>query len=547
MSRKLAQLVSSAIVAVALASSGVGAASPIKNVIILMQENRAFDHMLGHLGLVNPAIDGLQTAQSNPMDPSDPSSPTVPVVIGGAVDGGPTDPLHDFNSITQQVFGFEKPMGDKTSPVLMNGFVANAAAKAKNFVMNAFNATQLPTLSTLATEFALFDHWHPSLPTCTNPNREYMMSGTSHGATTNTIPTAGFPQQTHFTWLAERNVSSKIYYNDDPWMAPCFAELRAPEWLARTLEMPQFYDDLKSGTLAQFSLIQPRMATSATGASNWQHPDNSVEAGEIFYAEVYEALRASSYWEQSLLLITYDEHGGFFDHQPTPTVGVPAPDDIPGDNGFDWSRLGVRVPTVAISPFISKGTVVGEPSGAQAPEATSQFEHTSIISTTNKIFGLSGSMTMRDAWAGHFENLVDGSTPLRSDCPMTLPRPAAPSAATLAREAATPLNDHHLDSINLECFLAAHAHPVCAGFSGDRTPFLAQVGADAAAAAAAAVAVDARTAGARTEAEQAWQLVGADSEWPHLFQPAARMLLQRHFGEISRALFSVVKRNAGVF
>jgi phospholipase C len=397
----------------------------------------------------------------------------VPAVVGGAVDGGPTDPLHDFNSITQQVFGFAKPMGDKTSPARMNGFVANAAASAKEYVMNAFNFSQLPTLSTLATEFALFDAWHPSLPTCTNPNREFMMSGTSHGYTSNAIPDAGFPQQTHFGWLAARNVTSKIYYQDDPWMAPCFAELRSPAWLARTLEMPAFFDDLASGGLAQFSLLQPRMATSATGPSTWQHPDNSVEAGELFYAEVYEALRLSPYWNSSLLLITYDEHGGFFDHAPPPAAGVPAPDAVPFDNGFDGSRLGVRVPAVAISPWIAKGSVIGAPAGAQAPTPTSQWDHTSIIATANRIFGLEGAMTARDAWAGHFDGLVDGSSPLRADCPLALPRPPAPAPAALAREAARPLNDHHLDSLNLECHLAGHAHPVCARFAGDRAPFLA--------------------------------------------------------------------------
>ena len=245
------------------------------------------------------------------------------------------------------------------------------------------------------------------------------------------------------------------------------------------------------------------------------------------------------------MLITYDEHGGFFDHAPTPSVGVPAPDQVPFDNGFDGSRLGVRIPTVAISPWIAKGTVVGAPSGAQAPEATSQFDHTSIISTANKIFGLEGSMTLRDAWAGHFENLVDGSAGLRTDCPLTLPRPPAPSAETLAREAARPLNDHHMDSINLECHLAAHVHPVCAGFGGDRAAFLAALEADAAVAVAADGA--ARTAGARTAAEHAWQLVmGEGSDWPHIHAPAGRLLQQQHFGDISKALFAVVKRNAGV-
>jgi hypothetical protein len=96
-----------------------------------------------------------------------------------------------------------------------------------------------------------------------------MMSGTSHGYIVNTIPDEGFPQKTHFTFLEERGLDWSIYYHDDPWMAPTFAELRTPAALARIKEMPSFFDDLFNGTLPRFSLIQPRMASSATGPSNW--------------------------------------------------------------------------------------------------------------------------------------------------------------------------------------------------------------------------------------------------------------------------------------
>ena len=145
-------------------------------------------------------------------------------------------------------------------------------------------------------------------------------------------------------------------------------------------------------------IFRARHALTTTITTDTQHPDNSVAAGEQFYSEIYTALRASQYWEKSLLIITYDEHGGFYDHQATPT-GVPAPDDVIGENGFDYSRLGVRVPTVLISPFIAQGTVLHEPTGARAPTATSQYDATSIISSANKLFGIDESMTARDAWA----------------------------------------------------------------------------------------------------------------------------------------------------
>ena len=270
-----------------------------------------------------------------------------------------------------QVFGYNKPIANHTAPCLMNGFVANAAANAKDFVMSAFNASNLPVLTTLANEYAVFDHWHCSSPTPTNPNREFLMSGTAHGMIVNDLPDAGFPQQTHYAFLEARNISWKAYYNDDPWMLPAFQDLRTPARLANNIkEMPAFFSDLTGGTLPRYSFIEPRMASSATGPSNWQHPDNSVSAGEAFYSEVYTALRASAYWEKSLLIITFDEHGGFHDHVPTPAVGVPSPDGIAASNGFAYDRLGVRVPTVMVSPWIAKGTVVGLPSPAQAPTPT---------------------------------------------------------------------------------------------------------------------------------------------------------------------------------
>ena len=224
------------------------------------------------------------------------------------------DPLHDFASITKQVYGFAKPMENKTAPVTMNGFALVATDNQVDFVLSAFNKTTLPVMSTLATEFALFDAWFVSVPTCTNPNREFLMSAQSNGYTVNTIPDAGFPQRTHFAQLEAHGLSWKIHFEDNAWMAPTFAELRTPARLARIQEMSYFFDDLKSGSLSNYTLLQPRMATSANGTSNWQHPDNSVAAGEQLISDVYAALRASPYWENSALIVTYDEHGGFSDH-----------------------------------------------------------------------------------------------------------------------------------------------------------------------------------------------------------------------------------------
>jgi phospholipase C len=151
-------------------------------------------------------------------------------------------------------------------------------------------------------------------------------------------------------------------------------------------------------------------------------------------------------------VITYDEHGGFFDHVPPPQNGVPNPDGIISPEGFNFDRLGVRIPTVVISPWINKGLVIHEPSGVQAPMTTSQFDATSIISTVNKIFGIRPvNTTNRTIWAGTFDDLFLQRTTPRTDCPMTLPDIAPPSPEELAYSTGRRLTDHEEESIRVLC------------------------------------------------------------------------------------------------
>lgn len=222
------------------------------------------------------------------------------------------------------------------------------------------------------------------------------------------------------------------------------------------------------------------------------------------------------------------EHGGFFDHQKygmSTADGVPPPDSVPGDNGFKFDRLGVRVPTVMVSPWIAKGTVVNAPSAAQQPTPTSKWDATSIISTANKIFGIPAgeSLTKRDAWAATFLDLVDGtSSPLRTDCPATLPKPRPLSEHVLAAELVQPLNDHHLDSLNLLCHLSGQAHPACVGFPGGEA------------------ARDAYAAGlgAASRTVPAWTL---HVDYPHLHAGVAPLLQQQHFEAVSKAMWGTWK------
>ena len=143
--------------------------------------------------------------------------------------------------------------------------------------------------------------------------------------------------------------------------------------------------------------------TSGKGASD-QHPDHDVRLGEALLKEVYEALRAGPLWNKTAFVVTYDEHGGFFDHVPPPHTGVPAPDDSTSypDRGFKWNRLGVRVPTLLISPWVAKGARIGAPRASERPTPTSEFELTSIISTVRKV-SLLYTVTF---YANHAHNLT---------------------------------------------------------------------------------------------------------------------------------------------
>ena len=210
----------------------------------------------------------------------------------------------------------------------------------------------------------------------------------------------------------------------------------------------EFKKDCKEGTLPDWSWIWPRAAwspgngTESLGSDD-QHPDHDIALGEALLKETYELVRASPDWDKGnvLLLITWDEHGGLWDKAGPPSS--PSPDDEPSspDSDVKFNRLGVRVPLLAISPLIPRGTRVGAPSESQKPFATSQFDHTSMIATTRKLFGIKEPMTRRDAWAATFEDILSLSQP-RSDAPMKAP--AAPKPTQF---------DEHLRPVNGKSYL----------------------------------------------------------------------------------------------
>ncbi|KAK6927087.1 Phosphoesterase [Dillenia turbinata] len=393
---------------------------PIKTLVVMVMENRSFDHVLGWLKATRPEIDGLTGKESNRFNASDESSPEVFVSDDAIfVD---SDPGHSYQAIREQIFGSENLSAEPT----MKGFVQQALNMSDDMprtVMSGFKPERLPAYTALANEFGVFDRWFASVPASTQPNRFYVHSATSHGASSNVRKDLihGFPQKTIFDSLDENCLTFGIYYQNVP-ATLFFKSLRKLKHVNNFHSYNlKFKLDAKLGKLPNYVVVEQRYFDVNLFPANDDHPSHDVAMGQKFVKEVYEILRASPQWNEMALLITYDEHGGFYDHVPTPVQNVPNPDGIVGPDPyyFRFDRLGVRVPTFLISPWIDKGTVIHEPSG---PTPSSQFEHSSIPATVKKLFSLNSNfLTKRDAWAGSFESYFQLRDTPRDDCPETLP------------------------------------------------------------------------------------------------------------------------------
>ncbi|OIV93136.1 hypothetical protein TanjilG_20798 [Lupinus angustifolius] len=398
--------------------------NPIKTIVILVMENRSFDHMLGWMKKLNPEINGVTGKESNTLSASDPNSKRF--YFDNKSEYVVADPGHSFQAMREQIFGSENTSPD---PAPMNGFVQQAfsmdnTSKMSVEVMNGFEPDKVPVYKALVSQFAVFDRWFAPVPASTQPNRLYVHSGTSHGATSNKagLLAKGYPQRTIFDNLHDAGIDFGIYFQDIP-ATLFYKSLRKLKFVSKFHPYGlSFKSHAEKGKLPGYVVIEQRYTDTKLFPGNDDHPSHDVYEGQKFVKEVYETLRASPQWNQTLFLITYDEHGGFYDHVPTPVNGVPSPDGIVGDPfNFTFNRLGVRVPTIAISPWIEKGTVVHGPNGSPTP--TSEYEHSSIPATVKKLFNLPSFLTKRDEWAGTFEGIVQTRKEPRTDCPEQLPNP----------------------------------------------------------------------------------------------------------------------------
>lgn len=403
----------------------------IKNVVVLVQENRSFDTLAGGF-TYNHNIDGLVNHRyCNPRNVSMPNSGSV-CAANTAKNVASDDPMHFVTGVNMQVFGNYHPTAH--SKESMQGFITEQAwayglennmSRAAE-VMNYYTPDLVPVTNAMAENFVLFDRWFAAIPGPTDCNRAYLTSGTSAGNGDNgeVYYTAGMKQNSIFQQLSEKGISWINYENTTnigPGSFPPDAMFY--DWVAKNAPqnikpIDRFYSDAKAGTLPQFSWINPECCDYMS-----MHPASPVNMGENFMRGIYQSLRQSPQWNETLFIITFDEHGGFADHVPPPT-GVPAGDNLTwtetapdGKNyTFNFERLGVRVPTMLISPWVGKGVVQNRPASGN-----SEFTHTSILKFLSELWNLE-TLTPRVAWSPSFGNLITNN--FRADAPAHLPQAA---------------------------------------------------------------------------------------------------------------------------
>jgi phospholipase C len=387
----------------------------VEALVVVMMENRSFDHHLGALRLDGSypsakLVEGLGGAESNPDEEGRP----VPV---WRLAGEPLfEPAHRWAAAHAAFDGGRN-----------DGFVRANVGPDRDQVMGYHDREILPVQYALADRFTVCDRWFSSVMGPTWPNRFYLHATTSEGRWQNDPIGFGGPP-TIWERMAERCEATRNYFaGPAPWYAAAFpAKAFSGNDAVVAEPLESFFRDARSGNLPPFSLIDPDFL------SNDGHPKHSLALSEIFLSSVYHALASSPQWPRTLLVVTYDEHGGYFDHLPPPLTVDPR---------ADFRQLGFRVPTLVIGPQVGQGRVVSTP-----------FEHASIAATLRARFGIESLGPRMDA-AADLSSCLD---PARIGQPVASP-PAMPliqlSAAqtqavlaqpTSQRELSDAVDGHHV-------------------------------------------------------------------------------------------------------
>ena len=402
-------------------------ADPIEHVVVLMLENHSFDQMLGGMRTELPDLDGVNPAAPHSNLDPDGGAPYLQATTT-ATSVAP-DPMHETKNVLVQ-------LKDNNG-----NFVCDYAAKypqttrpQRQQIMGYYAAGHLTSLHELARHFTVCDHWYSSVPGPTWTNRFFVHSGTSLGRVI--MPSGldhpslyfGYDQDTVYDRLNERGISWKVYYGDIPHTLVLTHQRRLSN-ARRHHRMSAFFSDA-AGPDARFPaycFIEPKYFPPG---QNDDHPPHPTARAQQLMADVYNTLRSNeALWQKTLLVVLYDEHGGFFDHVAPPAA---VPPDVHVEE-YSFDRFGVRVPAVLVSPWVDQGVL------------STEFDHTSLLKYLSDKWGLA-PLTARVSAAKSIAEAIRTTGTARDDTPPPLaaPEPVLEFAAAqvAVAEPAEALNEH---------------------------------------------------------------------------------------------------------
>ncbi len=437
----------------------------IEHIVVVMLENRSLDNMLGTLFLndapsvflppgSSPIFDGWRPGLSNPSNAGYfTGDPAVLSPVRSEVDSSTVpdpDPEETFANVSFQLFGPDPPTQNARWP--MQGFLVNYATKGATDptqILQCHAASQVPVLATLARSYAVCDAWFASVPSQTLPNRAFVHAGTSNGHVDNGSPPdpLAWDVPTIFNVLERMGVGWAVYH--DTVLVPSLTHTMLPQLWDESLAagfrgLDSFVRDCAADNLPKYSFIEPSFLIDP----NDEHPPHDVNAGEALLRTIWTAVSTSPAFSKTLLLITFDEHGGCYDHVLPPFGATPPdPASTPGEQGFGFDRFGVRVPMVAISPRIAAGTVFRS-------DTDTPYDHTSILATLHDWLQIPASARLpskRIAKAPTLAQILTLSEP-RTDVPVissgapqmrtsSLSTASLSTASLSTASLSTPLND----------------------------------------------------------------------------------------------------------
>jgi len=424
----------------------------VESIVVLMLENRSFDNLIGYLyypGNTSPngdAYDGLTGNESNPDSNGNP----VPVaMIAGSTITPDPDPGEEYQHINMQLFS-QNPPPSPTPPATNKGFVldyehvvaaSDNPSASTTQIMGCYPPDVVPCLAEIIRRYAVCDRWFAAVPTQTWPNRSFVHAAWSNGHMNNAPDN---PLLWHIDTIfnrmaATQKASWSVYYDD---LAVSLTRLQMSQlwplgYKKHFHDFEDFLHDANAGKLANYVFIEPSFFSNPLNGkpANDQHPIHDVAVGDAFIGKVFNAVVSSPQWTANkvLFIITYDEHGGCFDHVPPAMTAVP-PKPGTGAYGFDFKRYGVRVPAVVVSPYVPKGSVF------RAAQGQNEFDHTAILATIERRFGID-PLTDRDRNAPDLGPILSLDQPRTDSAPVDIPTPPEPVGAASAAAMDEPLND----------------------------------------------------------------------------------------------------------